>query len=232
MPVSYSNVEAQYRRDLLRVAKEIERYINAHDPADPFTPERVTRGLAQYAEFLTPWAQQTAGRVVRVTARRSLEEWSTLTARMGKALARDLASAAIGEAINAAQAENVKLITSLPTQAAERVQRLAMQARLDGSRAAELYAEVSQTGKITAARARLIARTEVGRTATELTKARAASVGSEGYVWRTSEDGDVRESHADMQGRFVRWDDPPTLDGLTGHAGALPNCRCYPEPVL
>ena len=24
----------------------------------------------------------------------------------------------------------------------------------------------------------------------------------------------------------------PTLDGLTGHAGALPKCRCYPEPVV
>jgi uncharacterized protein with gpF-like domain len=35
-----------------------------------------------------------------------------------------------------------------------------------------------------------------------------------------------------MDGQFVKWSEPPTLDGLTGHAGALPNCRCYPEPVV
>jgi uncharacterized protein with gpF-like domain len=35
-----------------------------------------------------------------------------------------------------------------------------------------------------------------------------------------------------MEGKFVRWDEPPTLDNLTGHAGALPNCRCRPEPVI
>jgi hypothetical protein len=29
------------------------------------------------------------------------------------------------------------------------------------------------------------------------------------------------------------WDSPPTLDNLVvGHAGALPNGRCWPEPVI
>ena len=28
------------------------------------------------------------------------------------------------------------------------------------------------------------------------------------------------------------WDSPPTLDGMKGHAGEFPNCRCYPEPVI
>jgi uncharacterized protein with gpF-like domain len=35
-----------------------------------------------------------------------------------------------------------------------------------------------------------------------------------------------------MEGKFVTWDDPPTLDGMKGHAGQFPNCRCYPEPVI
>ena len=35
-----------------------------------------------------------------------------------------------------------------------------------------------------------------------------------------------------MEGKFVRWDSPPTLDGMTGHAGEFPNDRCYPEPVI
>ncbi len=35
-----------------------------------------------------------------------------------------------------------------------------------------------------------------------------------------------------MEGRFVPWDEPPTLDGMTAHAGEFVNCRCYPEPVI
>jgi hypothetical protein len=42
----------------------------------------------------------------------------------------------------------------------------------------------------------------------------------------------TRPSHRAMEGVFVKWSDPPTLDRMTGHAGEFPNCRCYPEPVV
>jgi len=89
-----------------------------------------------------------------------------------------------------------------------------------------------ESGDVARSRALLIARTEVTRTATTLTQARAEHIGSEGYIWRTAGDGDVRPSHRAMNGKFVRWDSPPTLDNLTGHAGCVPNCRCYAEPVI
>jgi uncharacterized protein with gpF-like domain len=66
-----------------------------------------------------------------------------------------------------------------------------------------------------------------------LTQARAEHIGSEGYIWRTSNDSDVRHSHKEMNGRYVRWDTPPRLsDGTVTHAGQIYNCRCYPEPVI
>ncbi|EOT9334790.1 phage minor head protein [Escherichia coli] len=74
--------------------------------------------------------------------------------------------------------------------------------------------------------------TELGRATGALDQARALSIGSNGYIWRTAEDGDVRHSHREMEGKFVEWGRPPTLDGMTGHAGELPNCRCYKEIVL
>ena len=55
-----------------------------------------------------------------------------------------------------------------------------------------------------------------------------------GYIWRTSEDDRVRESHARMDGKFVPDAHPPTLDNLTGHAGdrsTVFNCRCTQERV-
>jgi SPP1 gp7 family putative phage head morphogenesis protein len=92
---------------------------------------------------------------------------------------------------------------------------------------------LQDTTNVTESRAMLIARTEVAKANASINEARALSVGSEGYIWRTAGDADVRESHAEMDGQYVAWSDPPTLsDGTTTHAGAIYNCRCYSESVL
>lgn len=75
----------------------------------------------------------------------------------------------------------------------------------------------------------LVARTETSRAANNILRTRAEENGSEGYIWRTSRDSTVRPSHKRMEGKYIEWDNPPTLDKLTGHAGTLPNCRCFPE---
>ena len=66
-------------------------------------------------------------------------------------------------------------------------------------------------------------------------KKRAKSVGSKGYIWRTVGDSDVRESHAKMEGVYVDWDNPPTIDGIKGHPSErrlIDKCRCFEDPVL
>lgn len=131
--------------------------------------------------------------------------------------------------------ENIKLMKSLPLHAADRVSGIharAIEAMISGERSKDFAAEIFRSGDVARSRAKLIAVTEIGRATQALTQARATAIGSEGYIWRTAHDGDVRHSHAKMEGKFVRWGDPPTLDGMTGHAGALPNCRCYCEVVI
>lgn len=39
-------------------------------------------------------------------------------------------------------------------------------------------------------------------------------------------------SSEDWKHIFTASLNPPTLDGMTGHAGALPNCRCYCEVII
>jgi SPP1 gp7 family putative phage head morphogenesis protein len=131
-----------------------------------------------------------------------------------------------------ALAEQVHLITSLPREAADRVHKLTIQGLTSGRRASEIAMEIAKSGDVTKSRALLIAQTEVSRTATALTQARAEYVGSVSYVWRTSRDAAVRPSHRRMEGKIVRWDQPPTLDGMVGHAGQFPRCRCFVEPIL
>lgn len=171
--------------------------------------------------------------MVTVAAQRDAAAWREHSEAIGTQLRQDVyGGSAIGQRVQEIVSEGADLITSLPQEAAERVTRLSLEAAVDGRRMDELFGEIRRTGEVTESRARLIARTEVGRAASAITQARAERIGSKGYIWRTVRDSDVRPSHRAMQGRFVAWDDPPTLDGLTGHAGALPNCRCYAEPVI
>lgn len=152
---------------------------------------------------------------------------------MSRGLRREIQTAPTGELFQALLNEQVTLIKSLPLEAAQRVHELTIKGLEDSTRASEIAKEIARSGEVAMSRANLIARTEVARTASTLTQSRAEHVGSEGYIWRTSDDSDVRHSHKQMNGKFVRWDSPPTLsDGTTTHAGQIYNCRCYPEPVL
>lgn len=151
---------------------------------------------------------------------------------MGRSLRKEIEEAPTGEILEELLRLQVDLITSLPREAARRVQEIATGTLFSGARSDELRREILRTGDVTESRARLIARTETSRAAASLMQARAQHVGSDGYIWRTVKDFRVRHSHEHMEGQFVKWDDPPTLDNLTGHAGCLPNCRCWAEPVL
>ena len=119
--------------------------------------------------------------------------------------------------------------------AAQRVHDLATRAVIEGGRADEISGLIMAIGGVTKSRANTIARTEISRATTVFTEARAKDLGSDGYIWRTSEDSDVRHDHQELNGQFIPWDKPPIADKRTGaraHAGCIYNCRCYPEPVI
>ena len=53
----------------------------------------------------------------------------------------------------------------------------------------------------------------------------------QGYIWRANDDEKVRPSHLRMDGKFVPYNKPPTLDGIqfTNGPGSCCNCRCWAE---
>lgn len=234
--VRVRKLEARYARELRKIARQVGDLVRAWAPDDGmFDLAQVAAlkaMLAKYAEAITPWAKATAGRMVEEIAIRERRAWAEHARIMGRELHREIRDAPTGQVLKDYLAEHVRLITSLPTEAGERVHRLTLEGIQNGTRAKQIAREIMRSGEVTESRATLIARTEISRTASALTMARATHVGSTAYVWRTAEDSDVRDSHAKMNGRPVDWNDPPTLDGMVGHAGMLPNCRCYPEPIL
>ncbi|HLH04959.1 MAG TPA: phage minor head protein [Bryobacteraceae bacterium] len=228
----FSGPERRYVISLRKVADQVLTLVRGFDVTDPGVVPRLRNVLEKYALALEPWAEATAARMLAEVNQKDRQSWQVLTAQMSRQLRNEIDQAPTGQTLRSLLAEQVQLIKSLPLEAAQRIQDLTVERLSDSRRSSELVAEIMRTGEVTRNRANTIARTETSRAASVLTQARAQHIGSEGYIWRTAEDSDVRPSHRRMNGRFVRWDQPPKLDNLTGHAGALPNCRCYPEPVI
>lgn len=228
------NAEHDYARQLRKIARHVGDTVAVYAERGWVHTrlDELRESLKKYGEVLKPWARAVGARMLADVNRREQRAWIEKAAHMGSLVRREIQQSDVGAAMRRLLDEQVELITSIPTQAAERVHELATEGVSSGRRAEEIVGDIMRTGDVTRSRAELIARTETSRAATTLTEARSLALGSEGYIWRTAKDANVRDSHARMEGRFVRWSQPPTLDKLTGHAGALPNCRCYPEVVF
>jgi SPP1 gp7 family putative phage head morphogenesis protein len=227
------NAERSYAAKLRRVAQVVGDLVELLHPVDEVGVNTLVGTLERYAELLRPWARAAAQRMLREVARRDELAWNRYSAMMGVELRQQLQGAPVGAVLRQLQEEQVTLITSIPVEAGRRAQAIARGSLYTAERPKNLIDEILRTGEVTASRATLIARTETAKAASLLTQTRATHVGSDGYIWRTSRDADVRESHKKMEGKFVRWNEPPEVEpGRRYHAGQFPNCRCWAEPVL
>lgn len=121
---------------------------------------------------------------------------------------------------------NVALIKSIPSQYADKVEALVLNALQTGQTNEELAREITKLGHSTDYRARLIAADQMGKINGQINKGRQLSMGVETYTWQTAKDEDVRTDHRLKQGKTFRWDDPPT----GGHPGEPIRCRCTALP--
>lgn len=236
-PVNSRTTERWYAAQLKKVARHVGDIVTgiagAYEPLDPRVAPAVDKAMLGYSDLLAAWARSTSLRMITQVSNQDEKAWNERAKEMAGWLKRELRSSPTGQIMRQLLDEQVDLIQSIPLDAAKRVHHLTQEAQLSGVRADTVAAEIMRTNRVSASKAMLIARTEVARTASKLTEARSRAIGSSGYVWRTSTDGAVRKSHAEMEGKFVAWDSPPKLsDGTTTHAGQIYNCRCYAEPII
>lgn len=90
-------------------------------------------------------------------------------------------------------------------------------------------------------RAKLVVRTESAKVNTAITEVRSRSLGVKGYIWSSSGDARVRDTHSMLDGVLIFWDDAPTFmyttqkgtqSNMVGHCGETPNCRCIAIPII
>lgn len=233
--------EQKFKNQLMKVARTSSHIVERHIDGTKIVDELVMKkALADYARAITPWARTQSKKLIAETLKRlnSDKAYKKQSKEIGRLLSAEMFEREIDVVAKDLFLEQVGLITSIPLEAGERAQKLALEAVAGGRRADEIALELMNTTKVTESRARLIARTETARTNTALNLARATSVGSEWFIWRNSGDAAVRDAHEKYHGKKLdgmkfRWDSPPTLDdGTTGLPGTFPNCRCYAEAVL
>lgn len=236
-----STAERNFYRQLKKVAKASGHIVEAHvDGAKIIDESGMIKALNDYAKAIGPWAVRQSSKLLESVSNSNKRAYKNKSKVMGAALNTNVAEQNVGKTALALLNEQVALIKSIPTEAGLRAQKIAAENFINGTRAMpdqsvvdQLTQEMDMTTEVAINRAKLIARTETARANASFVQARAAAIGAQGYIWRTTLDGAERESHAAMNGKYVAYDHPPKLiDGTTGHAGTFPNCRCYQDPVL
>lgn len=209
------------------MADHVGQIIRGFPAGDPAALPSLTDMLRRYAEVIAPWANNAAATMLGEVNQSDIAGWRQLAGAMSASVQKEILSAPTGEVFRLLQAGQVELIKSIPLDAAKRVHDLTIKGLEDGTRAKEYIAEIMRSGEVAKSRAMLIARTEVSRASSNFTQARAEAVGSEGYVWRTAKDGDVRSDHKALDGKAFAWSDPPIADkrsGARAHPGTIYNC--------
>lgn len=135
----------------------------------------------------------------------------------------------ITEKVNAMTTANVQLIKSIRSQYLDKVQNAVTQALVSGSLNKDLTAQIKALGQTTEKRAMFIARDQSSKLNAALTQARHEDVGVTKYMWSTSGDERVRDSHAEKDGQIFEYANPPAD---TGHPGHDVNCRCVAIAVF
>lgn len=128
--------------------------------------------------------------------------------------------------------ENVSYIKSIANEYHDRVETTVTQGVRRGKSINDIAKDITHQGKVSTSRARFIARDQVGSIHGDLTKRRQEELGLERFIWRTSKDERVRDSHYDLDGGIFTWKDGAINDrGEQIWPGTDYNCRCIAEVV-
>lgn len=127
--------------------------------------------------------------------------------------------------------ENVNLIKSIPKQYLGRVEKSIKAGILNNEQAEDLTKTLSNDYDISQRRAKFIARDQISKINAAISQKRQQNLGIEKYVWSTSMDDRVRETHQEAEGNIYSYDSPPEVTDYN-NPGEDYGCRCVASPVI
>jgi SPP1 gp7 family putative phage head morphogenesis protein len=235
-------IEKAYQRAITSLLNSV--WNNVKGLTDLLEIEQAIRNIVSSKVFKS-YAESAAMKMVTGLFTDSGRTWrqaskSNMQGKMIHEMLKKQLAGRVGVGVQEQIDRNARLISTLPLDVANHVTNHIKERSLAGKRSSTIAEEIQQMFPDSSkARAALIARTEVSKTSTALTRARSEDIGIKWYVWKTSEDARVRSSHRHMDDVLIPWNSAPSperLDGLRSignyHAGEIWNCRCYAEPLI
>jgi SPP1 gp7 family putative phage head morphogenesis protein len=129
--------------------------------------------------------------------------------------------------------QNVSLITSVSSEYFKNIETAVLTGLERGQTAADIGAVIAEKAGISERRAELIARDQVSSLNSHIASKRAESIGIKSFIWSTSGDERVRESHAELNNKKFTYENGAYVDGESGVLPGEPiNCRCVAIPII
>ena len=169
---------------------------------------------------VTEAAQRVARGMVTALAVQNAQSWREAAEKstQGKRifdLLRTEMDGPVGIVMRGMVARHALLIRTMPQNIAQDIASQIATRQMRGERAETIAANIyERIPEITASRIAMLARTEVGSTATAISRARSENLGLPCYEWLSSVDVRVRPSHRKMDHVIVLWSDPPAPEML------------------
>ena len=143
------------------------------------------------------------------------------------------------------------MIKSLSVEYIKKVNNIVSEGVLNGKSYTEIMKELRKADKnLKTTRAKLIARDQVAKLNSTITKRRQTDLGIKMYKWITALDERVRPTHKSLHGKICKWDDPnvyaenetqalkgkwksrSSINAFQGVPGQDILCRCIASPIF
>lgn len=235
-------LELIYQAEIKRLTDKYFKLLNV----DSFVElQKALLELAALPNFIQDNAKRLATNMVTMVANGNFRSWRQAAASASKGrliysmLQKEL-QGPLKSRLHSLIQENSHYISTLPQNLATRTVLYVQREQLKGRRSEDIMKDLKPyMQNLRDYQIQRLARTEVAKADTAITRVRAESIGLNWYEWQTSQDARVRVSHRKMNQVLVNWTDPPSPEQLVKekseghyHAGNIYNCRCVALPVL
>lgn len=200
---------------------------------------------AQASNFLNHFATNLAQKMITQVLIKNAQSWRQAASQSSRgkviySMLRNELKGNLGGQIDLLVKQNAQLIKSVPINISEVLTQHIKERQIQGIRSEQIIKEIApKLNHLKKYQIARIARTEVAKADTAITRIRAEDIGSYWYQWESSEDQRVRKSHRKMDRVLINWNNAPSPETLVGekseghyHAGNIYNCRCVALPII